>query len=108
MGIRYNGMEEHTQLGELISTALHGTRIPKRYHLPSTSRNLRDHGWQPNQDNQRGRIATTGLGAVGVREAMVGLGRSGYRDGVRGCSNGAWDMGCLSSQQELDCVSWSG
>ena len=47
-----------------------------------------DQGWLGNLDQPRARIATPGLGAVGRRADMVGLGRSGYRDWVGGAARG--------------------
>ena len=93
-------MDGSTQMGDLLSSAAHGTRFPKMSHLRAPKGSSREQGWLGNLYQQRGRIATSGLGAVGGRAAMDGLGRCVYRDWVKGCSSGPWAVACLSSEQE--------
>ena len=80
-------------MGEVFPSSLEMARLPKTSQQASTSGNRRDLCLLQNPHRQPEGTATTELGAIRGRAALVRLGRFGYCEWVRGSSYGigTWD-----------------
>ena len=88
MGYGY-GVQPATEMGDFFSSGLRQARIPKTSQRPTTLGQRIADDWLQNLDQQRDPVPTSGLGTVGGRVDVVGLGIFGYLGCVRGCSSGA-------------------